>query len=420
MHGHPVLSPALHVTRPNHHVGHYSARVPNVSRGVRAFAAIGLLAASAVAGGTTATASAAAGDAASHGVARFFFDSRSTDQGLPRVYSMNPDGTGRRALTVGGSLMGALSPDGRHLLYWQTAGDAGNSRLVVADLDGRHPRGVTPANGYAYQPDWSPDGRQLAFGRGPGGPGTSLYVSTQTGAGVRPIPNTDEGTAPRYFPDGRHVVYMHGLNPCCLVYVIGTNGRGKRPVAGGRLVGFPDVSPDGKTLAFEVHRSTGSANVVTTGLATQSATGGRVHVLAAAGPCVKSPLWSPDGAVVFFVRCRHDAAGTIKFGADSLAEIKPDGTGMQILVPHMGEAAALQWLAQPASAQPTPSGSAAAPGVTFSTAVATPSPSRTQESASAAGTAKSSRSGPVAAAIAVLLIGAAAFAVVLLRRRSLR
>ena len=66
---------------------------------------------------------------------------------------------------------------------------------------------------FSYQPDWSPDGRQLAFGNGPGGAHTGLAVAIPTGGRLRPIPNTREGTAPRHFHDGRHVVYMHGLNP---------------------------------------------------------------------------------------------------------------------------------------------------------------------------------------------------------------
>jgi len=99
-----------------------------------------------------------------------------TDTGL---YVVRPDGTGLRRLTsvptgTARSYFHAsprFSPDGGSLVYQvaRTGKDVpGGYRgevkaLFVVDVDGSHPRQLTPWGINADSPDWSPDGQRIVF-----------------------------------------------------------------------------------------------------------------------------------------------------------------------------------------------------------------------------------------------------------------
>lgn len=96
------------------------------------------------------------------------------------------------------------SPDGSQIAYFDGMGDWGHS-LRVMDSDGTDSRVVvenseTLGVGHVYGLQWSPDGRQLAFsieGR--------LYVVGVDGSGFRLV--TDNGVEPYWSPDGSHIAY---------------------------------------------------------------------------------------------------------------------------------------------------------------------------------------------------------------------
>jgi Tol biopolymer transport system component len=130
------------------------------------------------------------------------------------LWIVRSDGTGRRRLVKANvdttqdiDRRYAWSPDGRRLVY--AAFDT-NALLTVNAGNGakRVLRGTRRVG--AGQPDWSPDGRLIAFLRqkAPSG-GADIYVVAPDGTGLRPLVRSrSDLKSPTWSPDGRSIAYF--------------------------------------------------------------------------------------------------------------------------------------------------------------------------------------------------------------------
>jgi dipeptidyl aminopeptidase/acylaminoacyl peptidase len=110
------------------------------------------------------------------------------------IWVADADGSNRRQVTrtrdPAFDFDPSLSPDGRRVVFRTSRGrytpdpnGTGVQGIFVVDLDGSHERQIQPPRGGLF-PDWSPDGRRIAF-------------STLRANGTETIVTTD--------PDGTHV-----------------------------------------------------------------------------------------------------------------------------------------------------------------------------------------------------------------------
>src|SRR5215471_11856485 len=88
--------------------------------------------------------------------------------GHSNVYTINPDGTGRRQLTHVGAKQAAgapdWSPDGTKIVY--ESNQTGDYRIWIMNADGSGQRRLTNDPGFAdLEPSWSPDGARILFSR---------------------------------------------------------------------------------------------------------------------------------------------------------------------------------------------------------------------------------------------------------------
>ena len=146
------------------------------------------------------------------------------------------------------------APDGRRLVY--AAFDPNALAIVnVADGAKRILRGTRHVG--ARQPDWSPNGRLIAFlrQRAPFG-GSEIYVVAPDGTGLRRLVGTrSDLQTPRWSPDGRSIAYFHLINGSpgeerWAVVVADADGRRPRRLGITHTWDWLDWSPDSKGVAW--------------------------------------------------------------------------------------------------------------------------------------------------------------------------
>jgi Tol biopolymer transport system component len=191
------------------------------------------------------------------------------------------------------------SRDGRSLAY-----DSGGAWITIAAADGSGARRVlTDISG--IDPSWSPDGSKLAFTAVQydqnGQPeDTSIYVTRVDSSFNQRIGG---GTEPDWSPKGDWIVYRS--NPadtggCAAIRRMHSDGSGNSPVVpaatnGGVCRGGgtdPSLSPDGRRVVFV------SADGRT--IQTVSIRGGKKHRVVGDGRLKGSPVFSPDGRQIVY------------------------------------------------------------------------------------------------------------------------
>jgi len=183
------------------------------------------------------------------------------------VCVIRQDGTDRRRLTTRLPTTGsAWSPDGQRVVFTrhQEVGESTkftDDDVFVMDGDGDGVRQLTEENPgfHSGQPTWSPDGREIAFVRGPalaagiGQPG-SLFVMAADGSDVRRLTRGALDSGPAWSPDGREIVFSRAkdFNSPRGIWVVGLVGGEPRQLT--RTVDYFDTSPawspDGMRIAF--------------------------------------------------------------------------------------------------------------------------------------------------------------------------
>ena len=160
------------------------------------------------------------------------------DASYPDIFTMRPDGSGRRNLTAASFFQGtpAWSPDGRRLLYLS----AGS--LVERSLGGRVRVLAEPTSGYwPWAPEYSPDGTKIVFCRkeitnGPSDANAAtIHVSNADGSGVRKIVDQDGvrcNHPPSWSPDGKFITYdvVTGVQEPAAKHVWLVEADGENPV----------------------------------------------------------------------------------------------------------------------------------------------------------------------------------------------
>lgn len=220
------------------------------------------------------------------------------------LHVMNVDGTGETSLVPGNSA--SWSPDSKSIVFHASA--SGNGKLIsnlpgAAAIDSDifilnvddfvtkkiPPKNITNSpNAIDDDPDWSPDGRKIAFTSHAvtddqtNSVTAEIYIKKANGKGKsrRLTNNKEEERAPDWSPDGKYIVY---------------SGR-KGEVAEGRLFG---------TFEICIMNSDGSSEKRITNNKVPETT----------------VMWSPDGKQLIF----HRAVGGV--GQFQLFTINADGTG---------------------------------------------------------------------------------------------
>jgi TolB protein len=216
---------------------------------------------------------------------------------IKRLAIMDQDGADNRYLTDGRALVltPRFSPNMQEIAYLSYAG--GTPRVTLYNLDSGGQEVVGGSSGMSFAPRFSPDGSHLVMSLTRRGI-SNVYVLDLRGEGApRQLTSGDWiDTSPCYSPDGSRIVFTSDRGGAQQLYVMNADGSGVRRISfGAGKYGDPVWSPKGDLIAF-TKIDEGSFYV---GVMRPDGSGERLLVN---GYLVAEPTWAPNGRVLMFYR----------------------------------------------------------------------------------------------------------------------
>jgi len=228
------------------------------------------------------------------------------------IYAMRPDGSGRQRLTQNAILDGDpdWSPDGRQIAFVSAVdsepGAPARRRdvfLMNADGSGSHRLFQAAGGAGAAHPRWSPDGSRISFDSFDATMGGfQPYVMNSDGSNVklvRAMPGENFGL--EWSPDGTRFLFLSNRAPRFLwtMYVMPTDGSSDQQLSGNvactsNIGRAAQWSPDGSSIAFSCATNLGSW------ISTMQADGTALVVVTIPATEAFDPVWSPSGAQIAF------------------------------------------------------------------------------------------------------------------------
>ena len=194
----------------------------------------------------------------------------------------------------------AIARDGQRLAVEILDPRRSTADLWVIDLERNIPTRLTSSPRSELNPQWSPDGAQLAFSADWEGP-PNLYVIAAAGGEPRILVPFDRTVQDPdgWSPDGSEVLYTKRTDSLDIWAVAVATGERRRILGTTFNEGSPKVSPDGRWLAY-VSNASGRGEVYVrpfpdgTSQVRLSTNGGRL------------PDWRADGHELFYVEPSGD------------------------------------------------------------------------------------------------------------------
>jgi hypothetical protein len=157
----------------------------------------------------------------------------------------------RKLYPVSGFLLNSplsFSPDGRFAVVSRLGDPPPHSAIFVASTTRPNREtqltGAVPRRGtYQWSPDFSPDGRRIAFAQESRNRPPRLMVLTREAKAATPL---GPGEGPDWSPDGSLIAFVRKDG----VYICAPDGTNVRQLFATRDPGPVDFSPDGRFLAF--------------------------------------------------------------------------------------------------------------------------------------------------------------------------
>ncbi|MDX1588923.1 MAG: Tol-Pal system beta propeller repeat protein TolB [Oleiphilaceae bacterium] len=174
-------------------------------------------------------------------------------------------------------------------------------RLRLSDIDGHRPRTLLESKEPILSPDWSPDGKELAYVSFEGGRPSIYRQEIATGERERLTRFSGLNSAPAWSPDGRSMLMTLSKDGSADIYRMVLGSRNVEQLTRHWAINTEAAwSPDGKRFAFTSDRS-GSPQIYR-----MDPERGESKRLTFEGNYNASPKYSQDGKSLYFVHGRDN------------------------------------------------------------------------------------------------------------------
>jgi TolB protein len=223
-----------------------------------------------------------------------------------KITFVNPDGTGRTQIPPDPDDVhdtgAAWSADGKHLAFASSRESTWpHTEIFTVNADGSCSTRLTNAAAASGEPDWSPDGRYIAFQRG-------CKIFKMNADGTREIKLTTGGCTtlegqsfhPRWSPDGSKILFDSYRTGNLEMFTMNPDGTGVVNLTNHGASDYNgDWSPDGTRILFFSTRDTGFGDIYVIEIES-----GQVTRLtdSSSGTEHRDPVWSPNGQKIAFLR----------------------------------------------------------------------------------------------------------------------
>ena len=236
------------------------------------------------------------------------------------LFVSDADGSHRRQIDhlTGDKQQPNWSPDGKRIAFRWVPHDEDHTRLAVVDANGSDFVNLTKITGlWGWSPSWSPDGKRLVSAATPR-PGVPNRLYVMGSDGSKPQRITRPGREAQYAawsPDGRRIAFTYVVDGGFDLFTVRPDGTDLRRLTSDGVDGqnnWAMWSPDSRRIAW------GKADAIWS----MDADGSHKQLVTRAGGVPGA--WAPGPVITF--GCRG------KGGKIGLCAVRDDGTGLTHLL----------------------------------------------------------------------------------------